>query len=105
MIFCPSELPDDVKAPDETEASQIGIDKPEVRTDKKSNATEKINTPKDAKKEPSKEVKKEPKKEPKPVANPPDVDKKSLKPKTAKNEKPPGEAKNKSSGERTKQKT
>jgi cell division protein FtsI/penicillin-binding protein 2 len=99
------EVPDDVKAPDETEASQIGIDKPEVRTDKKSNATEKINTPKDAKKEPSKEIKKEPKKEPKPVANPPDVDKKSLKPKTAKNEKPPGEAKNKSSGERTKQKT
>ncbi|HEX8637892.1 MAG TPA: hypothetical protein VF692_07520, partial [Pyrinomonadaceae bacterium] len=100
------------------------LDKPKPEVDKTSDAPQnaeasngsnpktaltkeaKKETPKEANKETNKEIKKEAKKEPKPVAKPPDADKKAAKAKTAaRNEKPPGEAKNKSSGERTKQKT
>jgi membrane peptidoglycan carboxypeptidase len=115
------EVPDDVKVLDETATAQAELDKPKPEIDTnlvvsanrssagpKSAAVKeaKKETPQAANKEANREIKKEPKKEPKPAAKPPDADKKAVKTKTAiKNEKPPGEAKNKSSGGRTKQKT
>lgn len=112
------DVPNDVKVLDETATAQTEIDSPAPQNDKKSTVSEKAKAQNEAKptvlkeakkesnKEASKEPKKESKKETKLVGKPPDADKKAAKTKpAAKNEKPPGEAKNKSSGERTRQKT
>lgn len=123
------EVPGDVKVLDESATAQAELDKPKPEIDKTSIALQtaeapnetspktaivketkkeaKNEAPQEANKEIKKEIKKEPKKESKPASKPPDTDKKAVKSKTPaiKNEKPPGDAKNKSSGERTKQKT